>query len=249
MGTRKYFPLGKEQGRMKKTTKRRFEKMKAKKWWKKDERKKRKIQRVTNTSVLCNEITKWSKWKIHKKKKRNKKSRMKKRRKEKQQRNRKKKKITRKNVQKKNILSNAEEEEKKGDTRIEYERNVKHNWISKTFSKIKSLFLKRHRKKWWDVSKTKVFWFKKLKKLEMQKSDQKSSKKRRNQEHLYPEGRKNGTRKDMCSKKNNEEIKLKKGKKKGRWKTDFFFKKKIKGEDKPEERNKKRIRWRKKRGL
>ena len=92
MGTRKYFPLGKEKGRMKKQQKRRFEKMKAKKkWWKKDERKNEKIQRVTNTTQVffCNEITKWSKWKIHKK--RNKKSRMNKRRKEKQPRNRKKK--------------------------------------------------------------------------------------------------------------------------------------------------------------
>ena len=33
----------------------------------------------------------------------------------------------------------------------------------------------------------------------MQKNDQKcSKKKRRNQKHLYSEGRKNGTRKDMC---------------------------------------------------
>ena len=43
-------------------------------------------------------------------------------------------------------------------------------------------------------------WFKKLKKQKIgdAKSDHKSSKKRRNQKHLSLEGRKNGTRKDMC---------------------------------------------------
>ena len=81
------------------------------------------------------------------------------------------------------------------------------------------------------------------------KRDQKSSKKSRNQEHLYPEGRKNGTRKDLCSKKKNEEIELKKGKRKREMKNRIFFFLKIKGEDKPEERNKKRKRWSKKRGL
>ena len=48
----------------------------------------------------------------------------------------------------------------------------------------------------------------------MQKATKKVQKRRRNQKHLYPEGRKNGTRKDLCSKKKNEEIKLKKGKRK-----------------------------------
>ena len=76
MGTRKYFPLGKEKGEREneKTTKREIwkDESKAKKWWKKDERKNGKIQSDKhNTGVFCNEITKWSKWKIHKKETKN----------------------------------------------------------------------------------------------------------------------------------------------------------------------------------
>ena len=59
--------------------------------------------------------------------------------------------------------------------------------------------------------------------------------------HLYPEGRKNGTRKDMCFKKKKRRKQTEKGKRKREMKKPKF-KKKIEGQDKPEERNKKRKR-------
>ena len=89
-----------------------------------------------------------------------------------------------------------------GETRIEYKRDVKHIKISKTFLKIKFFFLEKNRRKMMRRFKNEGFLcFKKLKKHKIgdAKSDHKSSKKRRrNQKHLYLDGRKNGTRKDMC---------------------------------------------------
>ena len=48
----------------------------------------------------------------------------------------------------------------------------------------------------------------------MQKATKKVQKRRRNQKHLYPEGRKNGTRKDLCSKKKKRRKQTEKGKRK-----------------------------------
>ena len=63
-------------------------------------------------------------------------------------------------------------------------------------------------------------------KLEMQKATKKVQKKKKEiKNNLYPEGRKNGTRKDLCSKKKNEEIKLKKGKRKREMQNQSYLKK------------------------
>ena len=112
----------------------------------------------------------------------------------------------------------------RGDTRIEYKRDVKHNSISKTFSKIKK-FLKESQKM---MRRFKIEGFYRFKKLKKQKngdakSDQKSSKKRRNQKHLYLDGRENGTRKDMCSKKKKKRQQTEKGKRKREMKNRSFF--------------------------
>ena len=48
----------------------------------------------------------------------------------------------------------------------------------------------------------------------MQKDDPKFFFKKRNLKHLYPEGRKNGTRKDMCFKKKKRRKQTEKGKRK-----------------------------------
>ena len=61
MGKENVFPLRKEKGRMK-NKKKEIEKMKAKKWWKKDDRKNERIQRVKITErcffVKNNEVIK-----------------------------------------------------------------------------------------------------------------------------------------------------------------------------------------------
>ena len=93
-----------------KTIKGRFEKMEAKKWWKKDDRKNGRIQKSKKTQrgVFCNEITKWSRWKIHKKKNiENEKKKKRKKNEETEKKGRSPKKRS-----KKDILSNAEEVKK-----------------------------------------------------------------------------------------------------------------------------------------
>ena len=75
----------------------------------------------------------------------------------------------------------------------------------------------------------------------MQKATKKVQKKEEEiKNNLYPEGRKNGTRKDLCSKKKKRRKQTEKGKRKREMKNRSL--KKFKGEDKPEERNKKRKR-------
>ena len=81
------------------------------------------------------------------------------------------------------------------------------------------------------------------------KSDKKGSeKKTRNQKQPVPRRKEKWNKKRPVFKKEKRRNQTEKGKrKKGDEKPIFFFKKK--GEDKPEGRNKKRKRWRKKRGL
>ena len=67
------------------------------------------------------------------------------------------------------------------------------------------------------------FWFKKLKKTKNWRCKKATKKvqKKKNQKHLYPEGRKNGTRKDMCSKMKKRRKQTEKGKRK--MKNRIFF--------------------------
>ena len=92
---------------------------------------------------------------------------------------------------------------KLGEARNEYKRDVKH------LKKIKNIFNNQVFFKKKESHKIMMRRFKnegfflvheaeKNKKLEMQKATKKYKERRRNQKHLCPEGRKNGTRKDMC---------------------------------------------------
>ena len=200
--------------------------MKAKRWWKKDERKNGRIQRVRNTKrCFLSKITKWSKWKIHKKK--TQKIENEKKKKRKNTMKQKKGKFHRNNVQK-NWYSFKRRRSKKN-------RRDK-NWIQKrceTHKKSKNIFenqgffLKESQKKWWDVSKTKgFFWFKKLKKTKNWRCKKRPKSIKKEEEIKNTCAQKEGTmeqEKTRVQKRKNEGNKLKKGKEKGRWKTEVFF--------------------------
>ena len=181
MGKENVFPLRKEKGEWK-TIKKRFEKMKAKKWWKKDERKNGRIQRVKNTKkvvfVKNNEVIK-----MEDSQKKKQKHREWKEEEKKNTMKQKKGKIHRKPRSKKRYSFKRRRMKKIGETRIEYKRDVKHI-ISKTFLKIKVFFFLRERiaEKMMRRFKNEGFlWFKKLKntKLEMQKATTKVQKKKK----------------------------------------------------------------------
>ena len=159
-------------------------------------------------------------------------------------------KIHRKNGQKRYSFKRRGSK-KMGDTIIEYKRDRCETQFNfqKTFSKINSFFFKNRKNDGMFQKRRFFFVVQEAEKTQIgdAKSDQKSSKKEKKSKTLYPEGRKNGTRRDMCFFFSKKKTNWKREKKKGDEKPKFN--KKIKGEDKPEERNEKRKRGRKKRGL
>ena len=142
----------------------------------------------------------------------------KKKRKKKTTKKQKKVKIHRKNVQKRYSFKRRGSK-KIGDTIIEYKRDVKHNEISKKHFRKSRVFFFKDRKNDGTFQKRRFFFL--VQEAEKQKiGDAKKKttknvqKKRRNQKHLYSEGRKNGTRKDMCFLKKKERQQTEKGKRK-----------------------------------
>ena len=186
--------------------------MKAKKWRKKDERKMEE-HREWNTQKECvfvkiNEVIKMEDsqkktQKIENEKKKEKRKKLE----ETEKREHPPKKRSKK---KKDILSNAERSKKIGDTRIEYKRDVRHKKNLKKHVR-KSRVFEESQKMMSPFKNEGFFWFKKLKKQKMEM--QKTTKKVQKKIILYPEGSKNGTRWDICSKKKKRRKHTEKGKK------------------------------------
>ena len=150
-------------------------------------------------------------------KKRDKKIENEKEKKRKNRRNRKKV-DPKKNQKKRRYSPQRRRSEKRGDTRIEHKKRCETQFNTKNvFENPEFCFEERRSKKATQITKrlfrTKVFFVQKVgknRKLEMQKTTKKVQKQRR--KHLYPEGWKNGTRKNMCSKKREQSEKGKRKK-------------------------------------
>ena len=202
----------------------------------------------TQKGVFCNEITKWSKWKIHKKDTKNRE--WKEEKKNNQETEKKKEDPPKKRSKKRYSFQRRRRRKNKRyknwiRKKCETQLNIKnifenHEFFFKSIAKNDETFQKRRFFLVQEAEKTKKWRCKKRPKKFKKEEEIKNT-------CTQKEG-KMEQEKTCVQKRKSEENKLKKGKEKGRWKTEVF-KKKIKGEDKPEERNKKRTRWRKKRGL